>query len=96
MRAAGGIPAHSQLRQRVEQRYFAWPEAEDNARLKLARERLLGGRSPKAWRGAAAQQGLLQILGDFCDHTNALCDDCRFPQLVRDWRSAGVETQRVG
>ena len=94
--AAEDASAHTQLRQRVEQRYFAWPEAEDNARLKLARERLLGGKPPKAWRGAAAQQGLLQILGDFCDHTNALCDDCRFPQLVRDWRSAGTETRRVG
>jgi hypothetical protein len=87
-RAAELSSTHAHLRQRVEQRYFAWPAAEDNARLKLARERLLGGKSPKAWRGAAAQQGLLQILGDFCDHTNALCDDCHFPQLVRDWQSA--------
>jgi hypothetical protein len=30
----------------------------------------------------AAQQGLLQILRDFCDHSNALCEHCQFPELV--------------
>jgi hypothetical protein len=33
---------------------------------------------------AAAQQGLLQIVRDFCDHSNAICADCRFPELVRN------------
>jgi hypothetical protein len=36
-------------------------------------------------KGAAMQQGLLQILRDFCDHSNALCEHCQFPELVRDW-----------
>ena len=82
---AGGVAAQ----QRVEARYFAWPAAEDNARLKQARQRLLGGAHRQALKTAAAQQGLLQILRDFCDHTNAVCDACKFPQLVRDWQATG-------
>lgn len=82
--AAGG---NGGLRQRVEQRYFAWPTAEDNVRLRLARLRLLGGAPKRGLRGAAMQQGLLQILQDFCDHSNAVCDACQFPELVRDWRA---------
>jgi len=34
-------------------------------------------------RGVAAQQGLIQIVRDFCDHSNAICENCRFPELVR-------------
>jgi hypothetical protein len=41
----------------LEHRYFAWPPAEDNSVLRLARQRLLGGTSPRALPGAAAQQG---------------------------------------
>ena len=70
----------------VERRYFAWPAAEDNARLRLARLRLLGGAPGRVLRGAAMQQGLLQILRDFCDNSNALCENCRLPDLVRNWR----------
>jgi hypothetical protein len=73
------------LRQVAEARYFAWPRSEDNALLKLARQRLLGGAAACVLKGAAAQQGLLQILRDFCDHSNAICDNCRFPDLVRQW-----------
>lgn len=67
----------------VERRYLAWPAAQDNAVLRLARRRLLAGRAlPKPGR-AASQQGLLQIVGDFCAASNALCEGCRFPKLVR-------------
>jgi len=95
-RAAEGD--HNALRQRVERRYFAWPAAEDNSRLKLARQRVLGGAHREVLRGAAAQQGLLQILSDFCDHSDAVCGQCRFPQLVRDWRadSAGRDPSSSG
>jgi hypothetical protein len=73
------------LRQVAEHRFFAWPCAEDNAPLKLARQRLLGGARANVLRGAAAQQGLLQILRDYCEHSNAICQDCKFPELVRHW-----------
>ncbi len=70
------------LRQRVVERYFAWPKGQDNSRLRFVRQRLLGVRRISL-RGAAAQQGLLQVQADFCNRTNALCDDCVFPDLVR-------------
>ena len=70
------------LRREIERRYFAWPAAEDNAVLKLARQRLLGTSSLCLLRGAAAQQGLMQIVRDFCAHSNAVCDRCRLPGLV--------------
>jgi hypothetical protein len=71
----------------IERRYFSWPRAEDNSLLRLARQRLLGSASPRSLFGAAAQQGLLQIVRDFCEHSSALCSNCQFPELVRHWAS---------
>ncbi|MCX8091160.1 MAG: DUF2851 family protein [Verrucomicrobiae bacterium] len=65
-------------------RFLAWPPAQDNAVLRLARARLLGG-APLRPAGAALQQGLIQVVRDFCEHSNALCEQCRFPELVRRW-----------
>ncbi len=76
------------LQRVAEERYFAWPTAEDNAVLRQARQRLLGGAARRLIRGAGAQQGLLQIVRDFCEHSNAICENCRFPELVREWNSA--------
>lgn len=76
---------NEKLQRTAEHRYFHWPAAEDNSILRLARQRLLSGAKPAALPGAAAQQGLLQILRDFCDHSNALCQNCHFPELVREW-----------
>ncbi|MEO7677736.1 MAG: DUF2851 family protein, partial [Verrucomicrobiota bacterium] len=84
MRAVVG--KNLELKRRAEQIYFAWPAVGDNSVLRLARQRLLGGRSPRRMRTAAAQQGLLQIVRDFCEHSNAICADCRFPGLVRSLR----------
>jgi hypothetical protein len=72
----------------VEERFFSWPPAEDNALLKLARQRLLGGASARALKSAAAQQGLIQIVRDFCEHSNALCENCKFPDLVKEFLTA--------
>ena len=71
--------------QEVERRFFGWPVAEDNSLLKLARERLLGTSNARILKGAAQQQGLMQIVRDYCDHSNAVCTDCRFPELVRGY-----------
>jgi hypothetical protein len=84
-RAAEG--KNAALRLEIEQRYFAWPAAEDNSVLKLARQRLLGTSGSRALRSAAAQQGLLQIIRDFCAHSNAVCDHCRLPDLVQGLKS---------
>lgn len=80
---------NGELQQFIEHRYFVWPAAEDNSLLRLARKRLLGAR----WKasGAAAQQGLIQIIRDFCEHSNALCDQCSFPQLTLDFKGRDLE-----
>jgi hypothetical protein len=85
MRAVEGRNANMQ--RTLEHRYFAWPPADDNAVLRLARQRLLGGASARALPTAAAQQGLIQMVRDFCDHTDATCKECRLPALVRDLRA---------
>ena len=76
---------NEKFQQEVERRFFAWPAAEDNSVLKLARQRLLGTANARILKGAAQQQGLMQIIRDFCEHSNAVCADCRFPDLVRGW-----------
>ena len=70
------------LAQLAEARFLAWPPAQDNALLRLARRRLFA-RQPARAKSAASQQGLLQIVRDFCDHSNSLCADCPFPDMVR-------------
>jgi hypothetical protein len=75
----------------IRRRYFEWPAAEDNSVLKFARQRLLGVASKKLFHTAAAQQGLIQIVRDYCDHSNSICDRCRLPEMVGEWRSAMAE-----
>ena len=68
------------MQRSLEARYFAWPAAEDNSLLRHARQRLLGGAARGVFPGAAAQQGMIQILRDFCEHSNALCEGCKLPE----------------
>lgn len=72
------------LQETLEKHYFSWPAAEDNSVLRLARNRLLGGASARVLPGAAAQQGLIQIVRDFCDHSNAVCEKCPLPELLKE------------
>ena len=72
---------YTNMQTRIATRYAEWPPAQDNAILKLARERLFG--IPRRLATAAAQQGLIQITRDYCDHAPATCEDCNFPDLVR-------------
>jgi hypothetical protein len=85
IRAAEG--KNSKLQREIEQRFNAWPAAEDNSVLRLARQRLLGGAGRRALKTAAEQQGLMQIVRDFCEHSNAVCENCRFPELVSEFKS---------
>ncbi|HEY2329996.1 MAG TPA: DUF2851 family protein [Verrucomicrobiae bacterium] len=77
---------NEKLRREVERRFFAWPAAADNSVLKLARQRLLGSSNARLLKTAAAQQGLMQIVRDFCGYSNAVCADCRFPDLVAGFK----------
>ena len=81
MRAQAG--RNEPLRQMAGERFRAWPAAQDNALLRLARRRLLGRGGSAGIHSAAGQQGLLQIVHDFCDRSNAICADCQFPALAR-------------
>lgn len=86
MRATEG--RNEPLQRSLENRYLGWPRAQDNAALRLARARLLGSED-RPLPTAAAQQGLLQIVRDFCEHSNSLCAHCRFPELIQEWRTGG-------
>ena len=80
------------LRQSIENRYYVWPAAEDNSMLRLGRRRLLGPSALGWMRKASLQQGLIQIIRDFCDRSNAVCEQCHFPELVKDL--CGSESSR--
>jgi hypothetical protein len=83
---------NEKIRQEVERRFLAWPSSEDNSVLKLARQRLLGTANARLLKGAAQQQGLMQIVRDFCEHSNAICTECNFPELVRGWSQKAAAT----
>jgi Protein of unknown function (DUF2851) len=83
--ARAQVAQGTDVREQIERRYFEWPAGEDNAVLRMARLRLMGGERRKLPRRAAIQQGLLQVSDDFCSATNALCQGCRFPELVDSW-----------
>lgn len=91
MRAAEG--KNNLLQQRVEQRYFSWPPAEDNVVLRLGRQRLLGKTSKRVLKSAAEQQGLIQITRDFCDRSNAACENCSFPEFVKAQLQPGARPE---
>jgi hypothetical protein len=94
LHARATIGKNEALRVEIESRYDTWPAAEDNAVLRLARQRLLGRSGPgrSGLNTACAQQGLLQIVRDFCDHAPATCEGCHFPKLVQNW---GMEKSQV-
>jgi hypothetical protein len=71
------------IKEAAQKRYFSWPRGEDNSVLKLARQRLFSAETVPCIRTAAAQQGLLQIVRDFCEHSNSACEGCPFPDLLR-------------
>lgn len=80
-RAAAG--RNEGVRGQVEHRYFVWPAAQSNVVLALAHQRVLAELNLPLLRRAACQQGLLQIVRDFCDRTDALCLGCPLPGLIR-------------
>ena len=88
LRATAG--KNESLQKEMERRFFAWPTAEDNSVLKLARQRLLGTANARLLKTAAQQQGLLQIVRDFCGHSDAVCADCHFPELARSWNATVI------
>ena len=78
---------NEKIQRALQERFNAWPAAEDNSILKLARQRLLGVAGRSVLKTAATQQGLMQVVRDFCEHSNALSHDCRFPDLVQQCKT---------
>jgi hypothetical protein len=78
---AHAVEHKSGMQETLERLYFNWPASPGNSVLRLAGARLLG-RSNCRLRGAAAQQGLMQIVRDFCANSNAICENCSFPEVA--------------
>ncbi|MBM3822783.1 MAG: DUF2851 family protein [Verrucomicrobia bacterium] len=85
--ARAWLGGNEPMAHRVMEGYFNLPATGTNHLLRQAELRLFGGRCPWKSRRAAEQQGLLQILRDFCLKTDAVCSECRFPELVKEMRS---------
>lgn len=83
LHARAAVGRNRKLANRIESLYLTWPKSEDNSVLRLARQRLLGTRSVRVLKSAGQQQGLLQIVRDFCAHTDSLCIGCPFPDYVK-------------
>jgi len=64
--------------------YFDWPAGQDNSILKVARERFFGLRECKfSWEKTAAfQQGLIQLVHDFCCNRDPICTRCRLVEML--------------
>ncbi|MBL9127983.1 MAG: DUF2851 family protein, partial [Verrucomicrobiales bacterium] len=73
---------------RIERLYHGWSAGEDNATLKLARARLFGSDDLPFRKTAAIQQGLLQIVRDFCLHSDATCSQCELPRCLGDFAAS--------
>lgn len=74
-----------QLSREIERRYLVWPAGSENAILRLARRRLLGTTRRLFPHKAVLQQGLQQIVSDYCTRSNSLCDGCKFPEVARQF-----------
>jgi hypothetical protein len=72
---------------RIEAMFLQWSPGEDNTTLKLARARLFGSDELPLRKTAAVQQGLLQIVRDYCRQTDATCANCALPKCLNQFLS---------
>ncbi len=60
--------------------------AASNGAARIATQRtLISSLTPKQQREALVQQGLLQVFRDYCQSDCSQCQDCTFPELVKNW-----------
>ena len=78
------------LQAQAKAQYDALLPAGDNSLARLATHQLFG--TPRVMRRyvqtTRQQQGLLQILQDFCLNDKSVCRQCRFVELARRWPTA--------
>ncbi len=85
------FPAALPTRPRLWEAYLELPGAVENESLRRARLRLFGdGEAEREragkWLGRYwGQQALLQIYADFCLEDASECDECPFPEQLKQW-----------
>ena len=81
------INADTRLLEQVRQRYAALPAGEHNSLLRLAGQQFFptDAEARRRLNTERRQQGILQVLLDFCVNDKSLCRDCRFPQMIETW-----------
>lgn len=64
------------------------PALLDNQKVRRAVLRLFGddARAPEFQKRLYQQQGLLQIYEDYCLEDDSSCEDCPFPEKMKEWR----------
>ncbi|MGC8830125.1 MAG: DUF2851 family protein [Verrucomicrobiia bacterium] len=73
------------MEDRVVEFYLKWGPAQDNALLKLARKRLFGSLCSEIADSAATQQGIIQVVKNFCENSDSVCTGCRFPAKLEQY-----------
>ena len=86
------VNADARLLDQVRRRYAALPHGEMNSLLRLAGQQFFAtdAEAHRHLNTERRQQGILQILLDFCVNDKSLCRDCRFPEMVESWSQAAT------
>jgi len=82
------VNANARLLEQIRRRYAALPRGEMNSLLRLAGQQFFAtdGEARRYLDTERRQQGIMQILLDFCVNDKSLCRDCRLPEMVESWR----------
>jgi hypothetical protein len=88
--ACAEINADPRLLEQVRSRYTALPAGETNTLLRLAGQQFFAtdAEARRHLNTERRQQGIMQILLDFCVNDKSLCRDCKLPEMVESWRGA--------
>jgi hypothetical protein len=81
------VNADARLLETVRRHYASLPAGETNSLLRLAGQQFFAteAESRRHLNTERRQQGILQVLLDFCVNDKSLCRDCRFPEMVGGW-----------
>jgi hypothetical protein len=83
------ITGDDALRAAARRHYDALTSGEHNSLLQLAGQQFFATdtEARRQLNTERRQQGILQILLDFCVNDKSVCRDCRFPEMVESWRA---------
>jgi len=76
------------LTRKVVDLFMNWQYCVDNSTIRFAVTRMFGNRRSDLFKNLVMHQGLLQVVEDFCNKTDALCTKCEFPELIKRTESA--------